>query len=178
VGWRQWGRQRLVAKLQEQWTFRALGNKEGDGHLGREMEHQCLLVPAFLLLLWILQEIRQLAVGPSMLNVATGQPLTRTLAACLGVTNLPYPLPRLLPLCLATLDFLVHSCVCTLREGSMEDTLSPGSDLCVGPCLHQAFHRGSLLCMVILFLFWFGLVLGFFETGFLCIDLAVLELTL
>lgn len=56
VGWRQWGRQRFVAKLQEQWTFSALGNEER-GCLGRELEHQCLLVPAFLVLLWILQEI-------------------------------------------------------------------------------------------------------------------------
>lgn len=55
--------------------------------------------------------------GPSMLNVATGQPLTRALVACLVVTNLPYPLPRLLPLSLATLDLRMHSCVCSLREG-------------------------------------------------------------
>lgn len=108
MGWRQWGDRGSVAKLQEQWTFRALGNKEGDVWGGRWSTSVSRPLP-----FWFCYEFcrksRQLAVGSSMLNVATGQPLTRALAACLGVANLPYPLPLLLSLSPATLDLLVHS---------------------------------------------------------------------
>lgn len=75
------GATELVAKLLEQWTFRASSNKgtvgEGDGALVSPCPYLSGSAVIF-------RRSRQLAVGPSMLNVAfsvraTGQPLTRAL---------------------------------------------------------------------------------------------------
>jgi hypothetical protein len=61
----------------------------------------------------------------------------------------------------AVSDPLTGTCVCTHASTALSDVL------------HVCAHFFSLARFV---LFWFGFL--FFETGFLCIALAVLELTL
>lgn len=115
------------------------------------MEHQCPLVPAFLLLLWILQEIQATGCGP--FNAKCGHWPAPHQGSCSlsGGDQLALPTAPTSAI-VSSHSGLTHALLCLLpqRGVCMEASGSSGFNLCVGPCLHQAFHRGSLLCMVIL----------------------------